>query len=360
MLARALRLAPLAALVAAAAGCSSGPPPTPHNEGEGLPGERTSTTTEAISSDDAISRGMQWVTAKLLYCQSANGAPDYDTACSSTCTRQSNPQWDPYRSDCSGFVSWAWGLPSPGRVTSEFSPFNNDVTKTIQAIDLLPGDAVNRNSGGHMMLFEKWVTPGKSAIFMEEPGCSSSEPYAHEFTSDVTISGVDITIAYEGSTFTAIRFNQITESPAGDAGSGGSSGSSSGSSGGGSSGGGSGSSSGSSSGGSSGGAGSSSGGSSGSSGGSGSSGSSSGSTGGSSGSSSGGTASSGGSSGAGAAAHDAGAGNGAGSNGPVDWNSTNEHSGCSMAPGSARDGFGAGSLLALGLVIARRRTKRRA
>jgi uncharacterized membrane protein YgcG len=334
MLARALSLPPLAAFAAVAIGCSSAPP-SPHNEGEGLPGEATATTSEAISTSDAIARGMEWVTAKLQYCQSANGQPDGDTACSPVCSRESNPQWDPYRSDCSGFVSWAWGLPAPGRVTSTFAPFDTAVSKTIQASELQPGDACNRNSGGHIVLFEKWVTPGKTAAFMEEPGCSSSEPYAHEFTSDVTLNGVDIDIAYEGTTFTAIRYDQMTASPppdagtpAADAGSGGKSDAGSSSSSGGS---GSGSSSGSTSSGSSG---------------------SSGSSSGSSGSTSGGS-----SSGA-PAEHDAGSGNGAASNDPQ-WNAgTGASGGCSLGTTPAHESLGGGAVVAIGLAFVRRRRSR--
>ena len=349
MLARVLHLAPFAivlALPALTLGCAA-PPQTGHNEGEGHPGERTATTSAAITSDDALSRGMQWVTAKLLYCQSANGQHDDDTSCSSTCTRESNPQWDPYRSDCSGFISWAWNLPAPGRVTGEFAPFQTDITTAIQATDLQPGDACNLTAGGHIVLFEKWVTPGKTALFMEEPGCSANPPYAHEFQSDVTISGVNIDIAYEGESFTAIRYSQLTQSPddggapteAGapdtgtandDAGSGSSSG--------GSSGGSSGSGSTSSSSGSS----------------SGSSGSGSGGTTSSSSGSSGASSSTGSSSGT-AGEHDGGAGgpdNGAGAT----MDNTSGGPGCGIGGVPARDSSGVGGLLLLGLAFLRRKS----
>ncbi len=147
--------------------------------------------------------------AKLLYCQAPNHAHDYDSACSSTCNRQDDAQWDPYRSDCSGFVSWAWGLPAPGRVTSQFAPTDTTVSHAIQAKDLEPGDACNYPAD-HIVLFVKWITPYTEAEFYEEPGCSSSTPYAHSFTSSVTLNGSSIHIAYEGMTFTAIRFNGIT------------------------------------------------------------------------------------------------------------------------------------------------------
>jgi hypothetical protein len=151
------------------------------------------------------------VTAQLLYCQSANHQPDYDTSCSSVCNRQDNAQWDPYRSDCSGFVSWAWGLPAPGRVTSEFAPFDTSVSQVIQGIDLQPGDAANLTAGGHIILFVQWVTKGTEAEFYEEPGCSSPTPYAHSFTSSVTLDGSSVYVSYEGESFTAIRFDSITQ-----------------------------------------------------------------------------------------------------------------------------------------------------
>src|SRR5437016_1896449 len=74
----------------------------------------------AHPGEQSIARAMLWVDAMLHYCQAPNHQRDYDAACPTTCDRQDNVDWDPYRSDCSGFVSWAWGLPAPGRVTSQF------------------------------------------------------------------------------------------------------------------------------------------------------------------------------------------------------------------------------------------------
>jgi uncharacterized membrane protein YgcG len=202
MLVRPLAVLVTSVTLALAAGCSAAPASTSD--------ESLGSTAQGLSTADAIARAEQWVAAKLLYCQSANGKPDGDTACASVCERESNSEWDPYRSDCSGFVSWAWDLPAPGRVTSEFAPYETDITTVIQASDLRAGDAANRNSGGHIVLFEKWTTPGSEAMFMEEPGCDSSTPYAHEFTSAVTLDGANITIAYEGDTFTAIRYEALT------------------------------------------------------------------------------------------------------------------------------------------------------
>jgi hypothetical protein len=163
-----------------------------------------------LTASDAVSRAEEWVAANLQYCQSPNHARDYDTACSTFCERTDNAAWDPYRSDCSGLVSWAWGLPAPGRVTGEFAPFQDDITYAIPASSLQPGDAVN--NAEHVMLFKAWVVQGHEATFIEEPGCSANPPHAHEFTSNVSINGDSIYVPYNGMTFTAIRYAGFSNS----------------------------------------------------------------------------------------------------------------------------------------------------
>jgi MYXO-CTERM domain-containing protein len=65
------------------------------------------------------------------------------------------------------------------------------------------------------MLFKAWTTPSKEATFIEEPGCSATPNYAHEFTSAVTLNGTSITVAYNGITFKAIRYASLVENGAG-------------------------------------------------------------------------------------------------------------------------------------------------
>jgi MYXO-CTERM domain-containing protein len=192
----------LAALLAALASTScAGPAAEPGRE-------HVAESAAAITGAAAIANAEQWVSAKLLYCQSPNHASDtIDPACPAICTRTDNAAWDPYRSDCSGLVSWAWGLPPPGHTTYGFAPFATDITEAIAASALAPGDAVNNSD--HVMLFKAWVTPGQTATFIEEPGCSATPNYAHEFTSGVTINGTQITVAYNGMTFTAIHFLEL-------------------------------------------------------------------------------------------------------------------------------------------------------
>ncbi len=171
--------------------------------------EPTGTTSAALSTDDAIARGEEWIAAQLQYCESPNGQADPDPDCSPVCSRESNPEWDGYRSDCSGIVSWSWGLAAPGRTTSEFAPAQTDITYVIDATDLQPGDAINI-PGDHMMLFKEWVVPCQTVTFIDESGCASTITYAHEMTDDVTLNGSTITLASTGQTFTAIRYGALT------------------------------------------------------------------------------------------------------------------------------------------------------
>ncbi len=192
-------MARLAVLIAVAAAACTG------EIGGGSDGTGPDAAPSATPGEGAIARGALWVAAKVPYCQAANHQPDYDSACASTCTRPDNADWNPYRSDCSGFVSWAWDLPAPGRTTAGFAPFQTDLTHEIPGDQLRPGDAVNNSE--HVMLFAEWTKPGSEAKFMEETGCSSSTPYAVEVTAAVTISGSSVTVQYHG-TYTAIRYDQ--------------------------------------------------------------------------------------------------------------------------------------------------------
>jgi len=172
--------------------------------GCGVSTPEVASASAAISTDQIVDRADRWVDdGHMLYCQVPNH--QYDSACGYVCNRTNNPFWNPYRSDCSGFVSWAWGLPPPGRITTEFAPFDNSVSHTVDGRDLWPGDALN--SATHMFLFKYWITPGRRARFMEEGDCHQ---VAHEFDSDVSINGTSVYVSWEGATFTSIRFNQLT------------------------------------------------------------------------------------------------------------------------------------------------------
>jgi hypothetical protein len=102
-------------------------------------------------------------------------------------------------------------LAAPGRTTLQFAPYQTDISSVIAASSLQPGDAINNED--HVMLFKNWTVLGQQATFIEEPGCSSSQPYARENTTNVSINGNSIYVASNGMTFTAIRYKSITASP---------------------------------------------------------------------------------------------------------------------------------------------------
>jgi hypothetical protein len=93
-------------LLGGASGCSS------TGSGEGDP-EPVGQVAAAIDGATIVSNGEQWVAAQLHYCQAAYGKVDYDSSCwawegpSHVCDRQSNPAWNAYRSDYSGFITFA-------------------------------------------------------------------------------------------------------------------------------------------------------------------------------------------------------------------------------------------------------------
>jgi hypothetical protein len=153
----------------------------------------------AVTGPEAVARAAEWVAAGMPYCQCPYGGWDSNGYCAN---RPENPAWDPYRSDCSGLVSWAWALGGPGRVTSQFAPFNGAVSFVIDASDLSPGDAIN--SSEHIMLFKGWVTHGKVATFIEEYDWGHD---AREKSFTVWINGSTITRAdWPSNPFTAIRY----------------------------------------------------------------------------------------------------------------------------------------------------------
>ena len=77
------------------------------------------------------------------------------------------------RSDCSGFVSWSWGLAAPGETTRTLAPYETTVSALITVEELEPGDALNGT--GHVMLFGGWAdeAAGK-AIILQESRCGTT------------------------------------------------------------------------------------------------------------------------------------------------------------------------------------------
>jgi len=160
----------------------------------------------------AHARAEQWVDFALQYCQSPQGKPDPDGACSKICQRNTtNAMWDAYRSDCSALVSWAYGLPAPGLTTRDFAPWgqNTSLSRVISPKELAIGDVINSTPREHIMVFSHWLDASMSEIaLMEEPGCSVDPPHASWVYSPVTHNDDGtITVHKKNKTFYAVRLS---------------------------------------------------------------------------------------------------------------------------------------------------------
>jgi hypothetical protein len=170
--------------------------------------EKSSQEGAALSGDDSVSRAMEWVNVAMPYC----GAPNhrYDSyLCGITCDRYGaadNPAWNDYRSDCSGLVSWAWGLSAPGEVTGGL----DSMTRAIPTSSLVPGDILITD--GHVVLFAGWTNmSGGEATIIHEGDCNQVAK-----TVPVTITVGDNSSFYMwGTTYTAKRWDGIVSSGGG-------------------------------------------------------------------------------------------------------------------------------------------------
>ncbi|GAA2961772.1 hypothetical protein [Actinokineospora diospyrosa] len=124
----------------------------------------------------AMARAEAWFTA----------GPTYDQdGCFNQVTGYAETDWSgvlggchrpAYRTDCSGFVSMAWGLsvsyatPRPGGGRDL-----GDITRVIERSALRTGDALVR-SGEHVRLFERWVDRGRTRYLAYDFG---STPVKH-------------------------------------------------------------------------------------------------------------------------------------------------------------------------------------
>lgn len=73
---------------------------------------------------------------------------------------------DGYRQDCSGYVSMALGLPTPGTNTVGLAT-NRSITRPVSLGELKPGDllidAAGDNNNRHVVIFEKWNNDAHSS-----------------------------------------------------------------------------------------------------------------------------------------------------------------------------------------------------
>ncbi len=179
---------------------SSSTTPSSSPSSSSTPGS-TPAATGSLVNNNAVTTALTWVTAQVPYCGGVNNGPD--AICGGICRRTgaaNNPQWNAYRSDCSGLVSYAWGLAAPGLTTKQMAPLSASQSTAIPVTSLQPGDALN--SGHHVVLFQKWVNQSAgSATIIEESDC-----HLVAMTKNVTLKvGASPSVQMGSSTYTAIR-----------------------------------------------------------------------------------------------------------------------------------------------------------
>ncbi|GAB3922932.1 hypothetical protein GCM10029976_012420 [Kribbella albertanoniae] len=126
----------------------------------------------------ALVRAQSWIDARVPYSQAACHTNGYGS----------------YRTDCSGFVSMAWGL-LRSYTTAEMYM----VSHTIARADLQPGDALNRPND-HVALFLRWADAARTQPVVREQAGPDGAP-----TREVTWP------ASKANTYTPIRYNNIQD-----------------------------------------------------------------------------------------------------------------------------------------------------
>jgi hypothetical protein len=132
-----------------------------------------------------MTRAEAWRAAKMPYCGATPG--NFDGICGKTCTERQTasllkPEWNIYRSDCSGYVSFVWQLAfEDGHRTWGFAPFNDEgpaFSEVIAPSALQPGDVLNSATPDifkqHIILFAGWVDQANGyARTLEEANCDA-------------------------------------------------------------------------------------------------------------------------------------------------------------------------------------------
>ncbi|GAA1292976.1 hypothetical protein [Saccharothrix xinjiangensis] len=129
----------------------------------------------STSRDETLSRTQTWLDSRVRYSQR-------------TCHENEHGS---YRTDCSGYVSLAWGL-DRSRPTSGLA----EVSREIPREELMPGDALN--SAGHVALFVRWEDQARTRPVVREHTGPDGEPVVERSWSPETAAG-----------YTPIRYDKI-------------------------------------------------------------------------------------------------------------------------------------------------------
>ncbi len=182
-------------------GCATGPEEPSDAAVPPAEDEPLGTATGALTTDDVMQCAQGWVDLAVPYCGGVNGGTDY--ICGGTCNRPSEP-WDNFRTDCSGFVSWCWQIPSDPTTNSYMNDNGSgNGWHTIAIDDLQAGDAVVCD--GHIKLFSHFASSASAEVY-EESNCGK---VAHKSVQTFTRSGGILHFAYDSRAYHPIRRNGI-------------------------------------------------------------------------------------------------------------------------------------------------------
>ncbi|MFJ5266625.1 hypothetical protein ACIQAC_39850 [Streptomyces sp. NPDC088387] len=114
-----------------------------------------------ITRDEVVLRARSWLRPTVPYDQHATHTNEYGT----------------YRTDCSGYVSMAWGLPGPGPNTVGLLDFSHPIAKgDLKTGDILL-DAQGNSNTRHVVLFDKWADDGQSSYWGYEQSGDANTVY---------------------------------------------------------------------------------------------------------------------------------------------------------------------------------------
>ncbi|MBD0673075.1 hypothetical protein [Streptomyces sp. CBMA156] len=143
----------------------------------------------AITQKQMIARAHDWIDNAVPYSQYASW--------------QDNTVGGPYREDCSGFVSMAWGLKS-SPTTQMLPNFSTVVAENISGnTSLQPGDALDYTAD-HVVLFDSWVNKSAGTFNYDaehKPGRVTDQQQGSVYSS--TLEGYPI------SYYEALRYKNI-------------------------------------------------------------------------------------------------------------------------------------------------------
>ena len=161
-------------------------------------------SSDALSAGEFMARADSYLAANITYCGGPRGGQDETTCGEGICQQPMGP-WNNYRSDCSGFVSYVWQIPSdPDTATYSYDQSGSMGWSTIGIDQLRAGDALVAQ--GHIKLFASF-SGSSAALVYEEYDCNL---IAHKEVQGFSRSGNRIWFMGDDRAYHAIRRNGLS------------------------------------------------------------------------------------------------------------------------------------------------------